>query len=64
MCHKRTKFQDHKNCLNAAKIDRKLKHLDKKKFNVGKHKEFANNKTILETQQKFKSERQCFHRSN
>ena len=30
------RFQDYKNCLNAAKIDGKLKYLEKKKFNVNK----------------------------
>ena len=48
------KFQDYKNCLNAAKIDGKLKYLERKKFNVGKLQEFVKNKTVLKTQQIFK----------
>ena len=51
------KFQDYKNCLNAAKIDEELKYLEKKKYNVDKLKKFAEYKTILKTQQRFKSER-------
>ena len=47
------KFHDYKNCLNAAKIDGKLKFLQKKKCNVHKIKEFVKNKTILKTQQRF-----------
>ena len=54
---RKLKFQDDKNCLNAAKIDRKLKYLEKKKFSVDKRKEFVKNKKILKTQQRFKSER-------
>ena len=49
---RKIKFKDYKNCLNAAKIDGKLKYLEKKKCNVDKLKEFAKNKTILETQQR------------
>ena len=30
--------QDHKNCLNPAKLDGKLKYLEKKKFNIDKLK--------------------------
>ena len=54
---RKLKFQDYKNCLNAAKIHEKLKYLEEKKFNVDKLKEFVEHKTILETQQRFKSER-------
>ena len=28
------KFQDYKNCLEPAQIERKVKYLEKKKFNV------------------------------
>ena len=35
------KFQDYKNCLNAAKIEGKIKYLEKKKYNVDKLKEFV-----------------------
>ena len=55
---KELKFQNYKNCLNAAKIDGKLKYLENKKFNVDKVQELVKNKTILKTQQRFKSERQ------
>ena len=54
---RKLKFQGYKNCLNEAKIDGKLKYLEKKGFNVDKLKEFVKNKTILKTQQRFKSER-------
>ena len=37
---RKLKFQDYKNCLNIAKIDGKLKYLEKKKINVDKFKEF------------------------
>ena len=40
---------DYKNCLNAVKIDGKLKCLEKKMFNVDKLKELIKYKTILET---------------
>ena len=50
------KFEDYKNCLNAAKIGEKLKDLELKKFDVHKLKEFVKNKTILKTEQRFKSE--------
>ena len=51
------KFQDHKNCLNAAKIDGKIKYLEKKKYNVDKLKEFVKNKAMLKKQRRSKSER-------
>ena len=35
------RFQDYKNCLNAAKIDGKLKFLQKKKINVDKPKRIS-----------------------
>ena len=54
---RKIKFQDYKIFLNAVKIDGKLKYLEKKRFNVDKLKEFVKNKTILKTQQRFKSER-------
>ena len=47
---RKLKFQGYKNCLNEAKIDGKLKYLEKKGFNVDKLKEFVKNKTILKTQ--------------
>ena len=54
------KFQDYKNCLEAAQIKRKINYLRKKKIDVDSliedQKEFVNNKIILRTQQRFKSE--------
>ena len=64
MCKKKRKlkFQDYKNCLNAAKIERKINYLRKEKIDVDSlkedQKEFVkNNKLILKTQQRFKSKR-------
>ena len=54
---KEKKISDHEYCLNAAKTNGKLKYLEQKKINVDKRKEFAKSKTILKTQQTFKSER-------
>ena len=57
------RFQDYKNCLEAAQIERKITYLEKiNKCDVDSlkedQKEFAkNNKLILKTQQRFKSER-------
>ena len=56
------KFQDYKNCLEAAQIERKINYLRKKKTDLDSlkedQKEFVkNNKVILKTQQRFKSER-------
>ena len=50
------KFQDYKNCLNAAKIDGKLKYLEKKKFSVYQPNKFVKSKSVLKTQQRFKRE--------
>ena len=38
---KKLKLQDYKSCLNPAKIDKKLKYLENKKFNVDKLKELV-----------------------
>ena len=56
------KFQDYKNCLEAAQIENKINHLEKNKTDVDSLKEdrkelIKNNKLILKTQQIFKSER-------
>ena len=45
-----------RNCLNAAKIYRKLQYLEKKKINAHELKEILKHKAILKTQQIFKSE--------
>ena len=59
---RKLKFQDYKNCLEAAQIERKINYLRTKEIDVDSHKEdqkeFVNNNTlILKTQQRFKSER-------
>ena len=55
---RKLKFQDYKNCLEAAEIENKINHLEKNKFDVDSLKEFIkNNKTNIKTQQRFKSER-------
>ena len=52
------KFQDYKNCLEAAQIERKIDYLRKQEIDVDSLKEFiTSNKLILKTQQRFKSER-------
>ena len=52
------KFEDYKNCLEAAQIENKINHLEKNKMDVDSLKEFIkNNNLMLETQQRFKSER-------
>ena len=35
---RKLKFQDHKNCLEAAQIENKINHLEKNKINVDKKK--------------------------
>ena len=62
MIKRKLKFQDYKNCLEAAQIERKINYLRKKKIDVHSlkedQKEFVkNNKVILKTQQRFKNER-------
>ena len=59
---RKLKFQDYKNCLETAQIERKINNLRKKKIDVNSlkegQKEFVNsNKLVLKTQQRFKSER-------
>ena len=55
---RKLKFQDYKNCLEAAQIETKINHLEKKKVDVASYKEFIKiNKLISKTQQRFKSER-------
>ena len=44
---KKLKFQDYENCLNPAKIDRKLKHWENKKLNIDKLKELVKNTTKI-----------------
>ena len=60
---KRTlKFENYKNYLEATPLESKINYLEKYEINVNSlnehHKEFIrNNKFILETQQRFKTER-------
>ena len=52
------KFEDYKNYLEAAQIKSKINHLEKNEIDINSPKEFIkNNKLILKTQQRFKSER-------
>ena len=59
---RKIKSQDYKNCLEAAQFENKINHLQKNKIQVDSFKEdqkefLKNNKLILKTQQRFKSER-------
>ena len=51
------KFQDYKNCSEAAQIERKINYFRKKKIDVDSQNKFIKNNLILQTQQRFKSER-------
>ena len=54
---RKLKFQDYKNCLNVAEIERKRKYLEKKEINDGSLKEITKYKQLmLKTKQRFKSE--------
>ena len=71
MCVKKRilKFENYKNCLEATQLENKMNILEKNKSNIGSlrikqfirkknQKQFIrNNKSILKTQQRFKSER-------
>ena len=55
------KFENYENCLEANQVDNEIKYLKKNKISIDSvkrnHKEFIkNNKLILQTQEKFKSE--------
>ena len=59
---RKRKFEDYSNCTEAAKIENKIKHLEKNKIDVDSlkedHKKFINNnKLILKTQQRFRNEK-------
>ena len=59
---RKIKFQDYKNCLEAAQIKNKLNHLAQNKIDVDSLKEdqkefIRNNKLILRTQKRYESER-------
>ena len=56
------KFQDYKNCFEAVQIENNINHLEEIKIQADRlkegQKEFVkNNKLILKTQQRFKSEK-------
>ena len=58
---KKIKFENCKNCSEATELEKKTNHLEKSKINIDSlkknHEEFIiNNKSILKTQQRFKSE--------
>ena len=57
---RKLKFQDYENCLVAGQIENKINHSEKNKIDdYLSVKEFIkNNKVILKTQQRFKSEKQ------
>ena len=51
---RKLKFQDYRNCLEAAQIENKNKPLEKNKIDVDSLKNFIkNDKLILKTQQRF-----------
>ena len=59
---RKLKLEDFKNCLEAAQIENKINHLEKHKIDEDSlkedHKKFIkNDKLILKTQQRFKSEK-------
>ena len=59
---KNLKFENYKNCLEAAQLENKINYIEKNKTNIDSIKEnnkefIKNNKSILKTQQRFKSER-------
>ena len=58
---KKTKFEDYRNCLEAAQVVNEIHHLEKSKVNVDSfrkdQKEFIKNKLILIAQQRFRSEK-------
>ena len=58
---RKRKSESHKNCLEAARIENKINHLEKNNADIDflkeDQKEFRrNNKLIFKTQQRFKSE--------
>ena len=59
---RKTKFENYKNCLEATQLESKINHIEKNKIDVDRIKENLKefiriNKSILKTQQRFKSER-------
>ena len=43
------RFQDYKNCLDAAQIENKINHFDENRIDVESPKEFIKNNLILKT---------------
>ena len=59
---RKRKSEDYKNCLEAIRMEKKLNYLRKKQIDVDSPKKYQkefvkNNKLILKTKQRFKSER-------
>ena len=59
---RKAKFENYKNCLEATQLENKINYLEKYKVDINgikkNHKELIkNNKSILKTQQRFKSKR-------
>ena len=63
VCYKKElKLGNYKNCLEGTKLENKIKYLERNKIDIDRikenHKELVrNNKSILKTQQRFKSDR-------
>ena len=62
VCHKKNKFENYKNCLEATELKNKIKYLEQNEIIIDSlkkdHKGFIrNNKIVLKIQQRFKSER-------
>ena len=58
---RKLKFENYKNCLEVTQLDNKIEYLEKNKINIdslqkSKKQFIKNNKSILKTQQRFKSE--------
>ena len=59
---RKLEFKDYENCLKATQLENKINQLEKQKVNTESLREnlnefIKNNKLILKTQQRFKSER-------
>ena len=59
---RKLKFENYKNCLEATQLENKINYLEKSNLDIDcikeDHKEFIkDNKSILKTQKRFKSER-------
>ena len=56
---KKLKFEDYKNCLEAAQIENKIYHFEKNEIDIDSPKEFIKkiDRLILKTQPRFKSEK-------